>query len=193
MTYIPLPTETTGEVKVASKGEARATQAANVAEGTLGTKILTLAREIVIAGFDWTRSLLRVEEQNPHPHPIVERLVITNLATDVLQHWYINVMRDQHWSLQIIMSDGSGAGNDDLEVTAYTSNDDSVAVGAITDWSDSSVDILGAATISNAAGAVNQMCFVDTSISCVWVDVRYQRVAGAINNGNVTFRKKRWY
>jgi hypothetical protein len=116
---------------------------------------------------------------------------VTNLADGVLHSVYFDLQHKEHWSLQLIMSDGTAT--DDIQIWIHGSGENESDPSAVSDWSSIIQEIYGVASLDNSAGAINRMDFVDTHISCTWIRYQYQRIAGAANDGDIKVNLKRWF
>ena len=120
-----------------------------------------------------------------------KEVIVVNLADNATHDIYLPThIYHVLGSLHLVISDGTGAGLDDITVTAACSNDYSSQNPAALAYGDNSVNILGAASITNAAGAIDLFREFETSFR--FMRLRYQRTAGAVDNGDITIRVMLW-
>ena len=115
---------------------------------------------------------------------------ITNLADDDWHYTYIRGTGKFIGSAQIILSDGSGAG-DKLCVQVAASDKQAADPNALVDgdFSSANAEVLGdVGGVTNAAGSVHAMAFFDTYMSAFWWRWGVKRTAGAADDGDAVVR-----
>jgi hypothetical protein len=148
----------------------------------------------VAVALDGVSGAIRTKEDNPidtRGIPDGKIIEVENLADSSVHPEYFELQHKQHWSIQLVMSDG--VTTDDIQFWLDGTDENVTDPTTVTEWSNILNDIFGVTTLTNATGAISDMEFVDTNISCTWVRVRYQRIAGTADDGDITVILKRWY
>jgi len=101
---------------------------------------------------------------------------------------------DPNFSMQVRMTTGVGAGNDELKLTAEMCNHpykktqiEAMSAGDLDDaFSPASLELFGDSDgIDNTGGAVDVPVFADTKMVAYWWRFRYERTAKANDNGRI--------
>lgn len=159
MTYIPR-----------AAGELRATQPAAGAEGTTQSIILTLAKELIIAGFDWARQTLSTTESDPiDTRDVADKLALVNIDKDALSYYYFDMAHYRHITIQLYFYAALGVG---ISVEA-SAQDDGTAPASCT-YVDVTNDWFGAPSY-NADVILEK----DTPTTVKWVRLVVDNTGGA--------------